>query len=134
MNDIAQALVGRKIGRRHITPRLSPHKTWEGFLGGVLTSVVLGTLLAPWLTPFADKSPDIGWLPPPAWGALAGGLIAAAGFLGDINMSAVKRQSGVKDSGTLLPGQGGVLDRIDSLTFTAPCFLYYLKAVIPLGP
>jgi phosphatidate cytidylyltransferase len=133
INDIAQALWGRWLGHRRIVPIISPHKTWEGFIGGLLTTVVLAVVLAPWLTGFsAGERAAGGALAAHTRAAVAGMLIAAAGFLGDINMSAVKRDRGVKDSGNLLPGQGGMLDRIDSLTFTAPCFLYYLKLVI--GP
>jgi phosphatidate cytidylyltransferase len=126
-NDIAQALWGRILGRRKITPVVSPNKTWEGFLLGAATTVLLSVLLSPSLTPLVTVPPRLGtgleggsYLPAVA----AGLLIAVGGFLGDVTMSAVKREVGVKDSGTLLPGQGGVLDRIDSLTFTAPLFYY----------
>ncbi len=110
-NDIASALIGRRFGQRPLARKLSPMKTREGFLGGVLVTVLLAMLLGPILV---------------SWGigqsALAGLLIAIAATLGDLNMSAVKRCTGVKDSGDVLPGQGGVLDRIDSLTFSAPAF------------
>jgi phosphatidate cytidylyltransferase len=119
-NDIMQALVGRRIGRWKLAVRLSPHKTWEGFMGGVVSTVLLAMLLAPWLTPLA------------IWqAALAGLLISAGGLVGDLNISALKRDAGVKDSGTLLPGQGGILDRIDSLTFTAPLFYYLVRILAP---
>ena len=127
-NDIAQALWGRLLGRRKITPTVSPDKTWEGFLLGAATTVVLSLVLAGFLTPFADRPVRLGpaWYGAPYLPALAAGvLIAVGGFLGDVTMSAVKREAGVKDSGTLLPGQGGVLDRIDSLTFTGPLFFYF---------
>jgi phosphatidate cytidylyltransferase len=127
-NDIAQALWGRWVGRRKITPRVSPGKTWEGFLLGAATTVALACVASPFLTPFVERpvrlgslAIDVPFLPAFA----AGALIAVGGFLGDITMSAVKREVGVKDSGELLPGQGGVLDRIDSLTFTAPLFFYF---------
>lgn len=113
--DIAQALIGRRIGSRSITPHVSPHKTWEGFLAGVASTVLLAVVLGRWLTP-------LGYFQ----SAAAGLLIALAGFCGDLNMSAVKRDAGVKDSGRLLPGQGGILDRIDSLTFSAPAFYYFV--------
>jgi phosphatidate cytidylyltransferase len=130
INDISQALIGRRIGRRRITPIISPHKTWEGFFGGLMTTVLLAVLLAPFLTPFSDGTRVRALQSMPlVWAATAGLLIAVVGFLGDIDISAVKRERGVKDSGTLLPGQGGILDRIDSLTFSAPCFLYYVKLV-----
>lgn len=128
LNDIAQALWGRQLGRHKITPRVSPNKTWEGFLLGAGTTVALACLAAPFLTPFADRPARAGpfevsvpYLPAVA----AGLLIAVGGFFGDITMSTAKRAVGVKDAGDLLPGQGGVLDRIDSLTFTAPVFFYF---------
>lgn len=114
-NDITQALIGRRVGRRKITPRVSPNKTWEGFLGGIASTVLLAVLLGQWLTP-------LGYLE----SAVAGLVIALAGFFGDLNMSAIKRDAGVKDSSQLLPGQGGILDRIDSLTFSAPVFYYFV--------
>jgi phosphatidate cytidylyltransferase len=128
VNDIAQALWGRQLGRRKITPRVSPNKTWEGFLLGAMTTVALACVAAPYLTPFAVHPMRIGniqlnvpYLP----AIIAGVLIAVGGFFGDITMSIVKREVGVKDSGDLLPGQGGILDRIDSLTFTSPLFFYF---------
>jgi phosphatidate cytidylyltransferase len=126
MDDIAQALVGRAIGRRKITPTISPNKTWEGFAGGVITSVVLSVLLAPWLTSFPSIATIRGLL----LSVGSGLLIVAAAFLGDINMSAVKRDAGVKDGSAILPGMGGIIDRIDSLTFTAPVFYYFLRWVL----
>jgi len=129
VNDIAQALVGRRFGvnKRHlITPVISPNKTWEGLIGGTLVTVVLAILLAPVMTTLdtgdgvaLTQSP---WLMP----TLAGLVIVISGFFGDINMSAVKRDCGVKDSGNLLPGMGGIIDRIDSLTWSAPAFVYFV--------
>ncbi len=118
-NDIVQALVGRRVGVRHITPKVSPNKTVEGLLGGMAVTVLMSMGLAPLLTP----------LPPWAWPVAAGVVISLAGFLGDLNISAVKRDAGVKDSSHALPGMGGVLDRIDSLTLTAPVF--YWLIVVP---
>ncbi|NHR08494.1 phosphatidate cytidylyltransferase [Chromobacterium haemolyticum] len=115
LNDVAQYLWGKAFGRRKVAPKVSPNKTLEGFLGGALTTCLLGWLLGPLLTPFS-----------PLHAALAGLLIGVMGFIGDIVISAVKRDIGVKDSGRLLPGHGGVLDRLDSLTYTAPLFFHYV--------
>ncbi|MDD3528437.1 MAG: phosphatidate cytidylyltransferase [Gallionellaceae bacterium] len=114
-NDVMQYVWGKTLGRHKIIPRVSPKKTWEGFLGGVATTTVLAWLLAPLLTPLT------GWQAP-----VAGLIIGLAGFVGDVNISALKRDLGVKDSGSLIPGHGGILDRVDSLTFTAPLFFHFL--------
>lgn len=132
LNDISQALVGRRIGSHHITPKVSPGKTGEGLLGGILVTVVGALFLSPFLTPLTTRAAPswaFSWLAPLVWPLLAGLVIALAGFLGDLNMSAVKRDAGVKDSSRALPGMGGVLDRIDSLTLTAPVF--YWLIVVP---
>ncbi|MCX5497348.1 phosphatidate cytidylyltransferase [Kaistia dalseonensis] len=115
-NDVAQFIAGRTFGRRKITPKVSPNKTVEGFVGGLLATTLLSTLLAPTITPIM-----------PLHAALVGALIATAGFFGDIVMSAVKRDLGIKDTGTMLPGHGGILDRIDSLVFTAPLFFHAVR-------
>ena len=125
-NDISQALVGRRIGRRKITPTVSPNKSWEGFLAGVTVTTLSANLLAPWLTTFHDGSSSMQNI---LTVSIAGLLISIAGFIGDINMSAIKRDVGVKDGSTMLPGHGGIIDRIDSLTFTAPAFYYYVSIV-----
>lgn len=119
LNDIAQALTGRRLGKHKITPRVSPNKTWEGLAGGAVATLAASWVLAPWLTPLADSGRSL-------WPLLAGTVIVLSGFLGDLNMSAVKRDLGVKDSSAALPGMGGVLDRMDSLTFTAPCFYWLI--------
>lgn len=126
LNDIAQALWGRRLGRHKVTPVVSPNKTWEGLILGGASTVTVSILLAYLLTPMPYKSPHVGG-PPLLWTTISGLLIAAGGFLGDISMSSIKRNVGVKDSGTLLPGQGGLLDRIDSLTFTGPLFFLFVR-------
>jgi phosphatidate cytidylyltransferase len=115
-NDVAQFTWGKLFGRRKIVPRVSPNKTWEGFLGGLVTTTLIATLLGPYLTPM-----------PPAWSALAGFIIAAAGFLGDVTISAFKRDLGVKDASSLIPGHGGILDRVDSLIYAAPVFFHFMN-------
>ena len=115
LNDIAQYVWGKLFGRRPIVPTVSPKKTREGLIGGIVTSMLAAVLIAPYLTPFSSAR---------ALGA--GCLIAMTGFIGDIIISAVKRDIGVKDTGALIPGHGGILDRVDSLTFTAPQFFYFV--------
>ena len=133
LNDIAQALVGRRFGKHKITPLVSPNKTWEGLIGGVVVTSVLALILAPYLTSLAARSGPAGFsqdVASEAWPVLAGVVIALSGFLGDLNLSAIKRDVGVKDSSELLPGMGGALDRIDSLTLTAPLFYWLIVASI----
>ena len=114
-NDFAQYVWGKSLGRHKIIPKVSPNKTWEGFVGGVITTSVISAILAPYLTPLTIHQ-----------GIFAGFALSIAGFLGDVIMSAIKRDLGVKDTGTLLPGHGGILDRLDSLIFTAPLFFHYV--------
>jgi phosphatidate cytidylyltransferase len=114
MNDMAQFCVGKTFGKNKIIPKISPNKTWEGFIGGLITTSILATLLGSFLTPLTIIEAFI-----------AGLIISISGFIGDVTMSAIKRDIGVKDSGTLIPGHGGILDRIDSLIYTAPLFFHY---------
>lgn len=134
-NDIAQALWGRQFGRHKVTPTVSPHKTWEGLLLGIATTILLAVVLAPILTPLhagpTRNAGSVSLALPYVWSAIAGALIAISGFFGDISMSAFKRDVGVKDSSSLLPGQGGMLDRVDSLTFAAPVFFYFVYWLFP---
>lgn len=128
VNDVAQALIGKKFGahKRHpIAPIVSPNKTWEGFVGGLVVTILFSYLLDRVVSPLAQfENRGLG----PTWvmTVIAGLLIAISGFLGDINMSAVKRDAGIKDSSQLLPGMGGMIDRVDSLTFAAPLFYYFV--------
>lgn len=115
-NDVAQYLWGKSLGKRRVVPTVSPNKTWAGWLGGIATTTLLAALLAPVLTPLR-----------PADAILSGIIIGIVGFFGDVVISAVKRDIGVKDAGDLLPGHGGVLDRIDSLTYTAPIFFHFIR-------
>lgn len=114
-NDVAQYVWGKAFGRAKVAPTVSPNKSWAGLLGGIATSAVLAGALA-YLTPM------------PWWVAACVGAVGGfVGFCGDLVMSAVKRDLGIKDTGTMLPGHGGVLDRIDSLVFTAPLFLHFIR-------
>ena len=115
LNDAAQYVFGKIFGRRRDMIKASPNKTMEGLLGGMVITVTMAVFLRPWLTEFTFLEAFV-----------AGLLIGCGGFLGDITISAVKRDLGIKDSGTLLPGHGGILDRVDSLLFTAPLFFHYI--------
>ncbi|WP_293914703.1 phosphatidate cytidylyltransferase [Deinococcus sp.] len=113
--DVAQYVCGKRFGRRKIVPQVSPNKTWEGFLGGLVSAALLAVLIAPVITPLNRLE------------ALVLGLaLPIVGFIGDVTMSAVKRDLGVKDASSLIPGHGGILDRIDSLMFTAPVFFHFI--------
>ena len=114
INDIGQYIWGKSFGRHPVTPTVSPNKTWEGLIGGIVTTTGLAIAIAPWLTPF-DWIHALG----------VGIIISCAGFIGDVTISALKRDLGVKDSGNVIPGHGGILDRIDSLTYTAPLFFHF---------
>lgn len=114
-SDVLQYVWGKTLGRHPIAPRVSPNKTWEGFVGGVLSATALGAGLW-WLTPFT------------AWQAAAFALISCLlGFAGGLVMSSIKRDRGVKDFGALIPGHGGVMDRIDSLVFAGPVFFHLVR-------
>lgn len=114
-NDVAQFCWGKAIGSRRVAPKVSPGKTIGGLLGGVVTTVVLASFIGPWLT-ILDLPRS----------AIAGLIIAVTGFAGDLSISALKRDLGVKDTGFSLPGHGGILDRVDSLTYTAPLFFHFV--------
>ncbi len=114
INDVSQYIWGKLLGRHKVVPAVSPGKSLEGLIGGLITTAALGVALGPWLTPL-DQLQSLG----------AGLIIGAAGFVGDVVISTLKRDLGVKDSGSLLPGHGGILDRVDSLIYTAPLFFHY---------
>jgi phosphatidate cytidylyltransferase len=115
MSDVLQYCWGKLLGRHRIAPHISPNKTWEGFVGGVISATLLGTAL--WrFTPFT-----------PLVAAGFALTIALLGFFGGIVMSAIKRDAGVKDWGHLIAGHGGMMDRIDSLSFAAPVFFHVVR-------
>lgn len=132
--DIGAYFTGRTIGRHKLIPWLSPGKTWEGLLGGIVLAVCVASLLAWWgrsLEPVViggrlvyDHSFSA------AYAALAGALLAVAGQIGDLMASLFKRDAGLKDSSRLLPGFGGVLDVLDSPLLAGPV-AYWLLAAVP---
>ncbi len=115
---------GRAMGKRKLIPRVSPGKTVEGALSAVVGTVVVGAAYAVFLQRFVT------WAPSLLEGALFGLLVSVAAQVGDLAESAWKRDVGVKDSGTLLPGHGGALDRFDSLLFTLPLGYAFFRFVV----
>lgn len=115
LSDVLQYLFGKTLGRHKIVPKVSPNKTWEGTVGGIAAATLIGTALW-WVTPFSP------------WEAAGIALVVnLAGFAGGLCMSAIKRDRGIKDFGSLIQGHGGVLDRIDSLCFAAPLFFHLVR-------
>jgi len=114
-SDVFQYVCGKLFGKRKLAPRLSPSKTVEGFIGGVLIATLLGILLAPF-TPFLWWQSGVVSL-----------ILTLAGFSGGLVLSAIKRDMKVKDWGTLIEGHGGILDRLDSITFSAPIFFHMVR-------
>ena len=118
IGDTSAYFVGRSIGRRKLWPRISPKKTWEGLAGEIVACMIAGPLLGAWLVGIN------------VWqGLLIGVLVAILGTFGDFAVSLIKRMAGAKDSGALIPGHGGVLDRLDSLMFTFPLITYFALLV-----
>jgi len=113
-NDIGAYLVGTKFGKNKLFPKISPKKTIEGSIGGTIFSIVSTFALKNWLNLTFNELIFLGL------------TISIIAQLGDLFESVLKRGSGIKDSGTLIPGQGGILDCLDSLIFTAPVFYYYI--------
>jgi phosphatidate cytidylyltransferase len=115
ISDVLQYVWGKTCGKHPVAPHVSPNKTIEGFVGGVLTATACGAALW-WITPFNP------------WQAAGMALlITLMGFFGGLVMSAIKRDRGVKDYGALIPGHGGMMDRIDSLCFAAPVFFHVTR-------
>jgi phosphatidate cytidylyltransferase len=118
VGETAAYLVGSTLGRHPLAPVLSPRKTVEGAVAQVVASLAAGGLLAAWLLPACGA----------AFGLGAGAVLGVVGQFGDLAESAIKRSAGTKDTGGLIPGHGGVLDRIDSLLFNFPAFYYFALA------
>jgi phosphatidate cytidylyltransferase len=115
LSDVLVYAWGKLMGQHLITPNISPNRTWEGFFGGVASATLIGTALW-WATPFEP------------WEAAGMSLVVSVmGFAGGMTMSAIKRDRGVKDYGTLVVGHGGVLDRIDSICFASPVFYHLTR-------
>jgi len=120
VGDTAAYYAGRSMGRHKLAPRVSPGKTWEGAVASLLAAMVLGYFL---LERFAPGAPL--WL-----NLLTAVLVNVAGQIGDLAESALKRGAGVKDSGSLLPGHGGLLDRVDALLFAIPVMWYDVEILL----
>ena len=118
VSDSAQFYSGRLFGRRPLAPTISPGKTIEGVVGGLVVATIFITLAGPWVFPSAR----------PASLALLGVAIVVLGIGGDLFESRLKRTAGVKDSSALIPGHGGLLDRVDALLFAAPAYYLYLQS------
>jgi phosphatidate cytidylyltransferase len=115
LSDVLQYVWGKLLGKHKISPVISPSKTWEGFIGGILSATLIGTSLW-WATPFT------------MWQTMGMAfVITVMGFLGGLTMSAIKRDAGVKDWGSSIQGHGGVLDRIDSICFAGPIFFHLTR-------
>ena len=120
IGDTSAYFVGRSIGRHKLWPRISPKKTWEGLAGEIVVCMIAGPLFGAWLVGIN------------VWqGLVIGLLVAVLGTFGDFAVSLLKRMAQIKDTGTLIPGHGGVLDRLDSLMFTFPLITFF--AVIVSG-
>lgn len=117
-NDVGAYLIGTKLGKNKIFPKISPKKTIEGSIGGVIFGIAGTFVSKDWLNLTFNELLSLGL------------IISIIAQLGDLFESVLKRGSGIKDSGTLIPGQGGILDCLDSLIFTAPIFYYYITLLI----
>ncbi len=115
ISDVLQYVWGKLLGKHKIAPRISPSKTWEGFIGGVLSATLIGTALF-WITPFS-----------PIYAFLMALACTLMGFFGGLVMSAIKRDRGIKDWGHLISGHGGFIDRLDSVVFAAPIFFHLTR-------
>jgi phosphatidate cytidylyltransferase len=121
-SDIGAYAVGMSIGRHKMIPWLSPAKSWEGLVGGIAFAAIVGGLLAWW----SDALPDARDHVAPLLGAATGAVLGVVGTFGDLAESLVKRSAGVKDSGRILPGMGGIFDVLDSPLLAAPVVLLAL--------
>jgi phosphatidate cytidylyltransferase len=119
--DIAAYYAGRAFGKHKLAPKISPGKTWEGVAGGLLAGLLLAAVSHFWFF----KNLPLKWALPLA------GVMTILGILGDLTESALKRSAGAKDAANILPGHGGLLDRLDSLLFNAPLIYYFARIYFP---
>lgn len=136
VGDIAALYIGRRFGRRKLSPRLSPGKTWEGSAASIVGSVIAATLVIYIGDVLSSRGNLILHTSQPMWqSAILAAVLNIAAQLGDLLESAIKRGAGVKDSGTMLPGHGGILDRIDALLLATPIlwFVLILKDAFGMG-
>jgi phosphatidate cytidylyltransferase len=116
-SDTGAYYVGRAFGKHKLAPKISPGKTWEGVVGGVIAGLLMAALAHFWF--FREL--------PMKWALSLAAVMVALGIIGDLTESALKRSAGAKDAANLLPGHGGVLDRLDSLLFNAPLIYYFAR-------
>lgn len=121
-SDIGALLIGSWIGKHPLLPKVSPNKSIEGTFGGIAVSMLVAVLCRSWLPPLPQFTPF--------FVAIMGAFFACLGQLGDLSESLIKRDCNVKDSGSILPGIGGILDTVDSLLFSAPAFYLYMSATL----
>ncbi len=119
VSDTAQYYTGRSLGRRPLAPRISPKKTIEGAVGGFVVATAMFAIVGAWWAPTIPTAARVG----------LGLVLVALGIAGDLFESFLKRRAGVKDSSHLIPGHGGVLDRIDALLFAAPAYYAALRVI-----
>ena len=131
--DIGAYFTGRAIGKHKLIPWVSPGKTWEGLVGGMITSGLVGAGFAALVVRLQASGQSVGGLESvhltPIHGFIAGAVLGLTAQIGDLSASVLKRDAGIKDSGRLLPGFGGIIDVIDSLVLAGPAAFWYLTAL-----
>jgi phosphatidate cytidylyltransferase len=115
--DVASLLVGSAFGRHPMAPSISPNKSWEGFLGGAIAAILVAVIVVHFIHPWTIGK-----------ALVLGVVVAVVAPLGDLSQSMIKRHLGVKDMGRLMPGHGGILDRVDGLLFVLPATYFVVKA------
>jgi phosphatidate cytidylyltransferase len=117
-DDVASLLVGSAMGRHQLAPSISPNKSWEGLIGGAVAAIVVSVVVVHFIHPWTISK-----------AAIYGVVVAVVAPLGDLSQSMIKRHLGLKDMGRLLPGHGGILDRVDGLLFVIPATYFVVKAM-----